>query len=347
MSTQAPKQELVPAAIDTRAAGALAVSGEAGGLAFKSMEEVMNVAKLMAVSGEAVPKHCRNRPGVCLGIVIQAVEWRLSPYAVANKSYVVNDRLGWESQLVHAVLEQRAPITSRLRHSYSGEGAKRKCKIWATAKGEDEPLVYESPEIGMIKVKNSPLWQSNPDLQLYYSASRDFARMYFPDVLLGVYADDELDAFVGDVDAKVGSLSGPPSASRAEHLRRQIEAEKAAPQFTGDPAVDVPPLTDEDTRIDAATVPLEATAEESAAKGPKPPIIPKHLADYGVAIFDAKTEADVLAAFESHINSNGQLSEEDHTTGCELRDWKLHKLKSADPTKGKKELFEKGSDQYE
>ena len=54
----------------------------------------MTFAKLMALSHVAIPKHLRGNPGACLAVTIQAIEWRLSPYAVANKSYSVNDRLG-------------------------------------------------------------------------------------------------------------------------------------------------------------------------------------------------------------------------------------------------------------
>jgi len=145
------------------------------------------------VSGQAIPPHLRGQPGFCLAICIQAMEWRFSPFAVANKSYVVNDRIGYESQLIHAVIEERAPIIGRLRHSFSGKDLTRRCKVWAYVDGEESPLEYESPEIQQIKVKNSPLWTSKPDLQLYYNASRDWARVYFPEVILGVYTEDEIE----------------------------------------------------------------------------------------------------------------------------------------------------------
>lgn len=186
------KSELIESKIDKATTQGMSINRSSGGMAFDNMGQAMEFAKLMAVSGQAIPPHCRNAPGVCLGIVIQAIEWRMSPYSVANKSYVVNDRLSYESQLIHAVIEQRSPIAARLRHEFSGSGDSRKCKVWATARGESEPLVYESPEFKLIQPKNSPLWKTKPDLQLYYNASRDWARMFFPDVILGVYADDEM-----------------------------------------------------------------------------------------------------------------------------------------------------------
>ena len=191
---QAPtsRTELIEKSIDKAVAKSLTIAG--GTVACKDMGDVMEFAKLMAVSGQAIPQHLRGQPGFCLAICIQAMEWRFSPFAVANKSYVVNDRVSYESQLIHAVIEERAPIVGRLRHSFSGAGEKRRCKVWAHVKGEETPLEYESPEIGQIKVKNSPLWLSKPDLQLYYNASRDWARVYFPEVIMGVYSEDEVEA---------------------------------------------------------------------------------------------------------------------------------------------------------
>lgn len=198
--------------IDRVAASALEVSDALGGLRFQNMVEVMEFAKCMAVADTAVPKHLRGNPGMCLAVTIQALEWRFSPFAVANKSYVVNDRIGYESQLVHAVIEQRAPIRGRLQHKYEGEGDERKCTVWATLRETGETLEYTSPAFGKIQPKNSPLWKTKPDLQLYYNTSRDFCRAYFPDVLLGVYSQDELRDHVGPDNAK--DVTKPDVASR-------------------------------------------------------------------------------------------------------------------------------------
>lgn len=343
---QAPKQELViDRQIDKSQTQTLAINSEVGGIAFQNMGEVTEFAKLMAASQGAVPAHCRNQPGVCLGILIQAVEWRMSPYAVANKSYVVNDRLSYESQLIHAVIEQRAPITARLRHSFSGQANSRRCKVWATAKGETEPLEYESPEFGTIQPKNSPLWKTKPDLQLFYNTSRDWARMYFPDVILGVYADDELAGFAATADVKVAAQLPPPK-SRAEFIRQQIETEEQAKAAAAEePAAATTDETPDETPI-RNTVPVEqAAAEPAPSDRPKPPTIPQHMSDFAAAIFKAEDDEAVKAAFDNHVRGNSTLSDDDYRTGEMLRDWKLGiisaeaKPASGDPTKGKSELF--------
>lgn len=249
----ASRAELIESKIDKKAAAALAVSQEAGGMVFKDMGELLEFSKLMSLSLQAVPPHCRNQPGVCLGICIQAVEWRMSPFAVANKTYLVNDRIGYESQLVHAVIEQRAPITQRLKHEYIGEGGKRRCKVWATPKGEEEPKVYISPEFDRIQPKNSPLWKTKPDLQLFYNASRDWARMHFPDVIMGVYTEDELrDAMPGTQSSErprgiaglKQQLVGGPEDNPADE--QDQEPSESDGETAAEPADNPSMLTDEE-----------------------------------------------------------------------------------------------------
>lgn len=336
------KTQHVLETIDRARAGALNISADQGGMTFQNMSEVMEFAKLLAVSGHAVPPHCRGNAGLCLGIVVQAIEWRMSPIAVASKSYVVNDRLSYESQLIHAVIEQRAPIKARLRHKYIGEGAKRQCMVWATHRDEDEPLEYTSSEIGNITPKNSPLWKTKPDLQLFYNASRDWARMYFPDVIMGVYAADE----IVDVTASgplPPSIDHRPASSRVEHLRQQLEA--ASP----------PEKSVEDELLPDATQVVEQ-AQQAPEKEPEkepepaketkpaktesihPPALPDYLNEYAKAIHGCQTADEVAHVFEQHVNSNGQLSPEAFEAGEAFRDWKLGQLGTGKKAGGK--LFE-------
>jgi RecT family protein/RNA polymerase alpha subunit len=178
-------------ALNQRRVDSVKISATAGGISFATALEVIEVAKLMAMSGAAVPKDFRGNAGMCLAVTMQAVEWRMSPFQVASKSYVVNDRLAFESQLIHAVIEARAPLSERLDCEYSGEGPTRRCRVighFLDGSRRD----YETPEFKDIKVKNSPLWTADPDQQLWYYGSRAWSRKWCPDVIMGVYSRDEL-----------------------------------------------------------------------------------------------------------------------------------------------------------
>jgi|GEM_PF-1605805 len=205
--------------IDKSLAGSIQLNTD-GGLLVKDIGQAMEVAKLMSISGTAVPLHIRNNPGTCLAVAIQAWEWSMNPFAVANKSYVVNDRLAYESALYNAVATRRAPIVGRLRIAYSGEGETRRCTVSATITEEEGggEVDYQSPLFKTINPKNSPLWKNDPDQQLFYFSVRAFVRRHFPDVMMGVFTVDE--------------LQDSPEMSRPKPERAEIEVDKVLGRAT-------------------------------------------------------------------------------------------------------------------
>jgi hypothetical protein len=167
-----------------------------GTLAPLNLAQHLEVAQTMAKAGFGVPQHLRGSPGACLAVLEYAYGWGFMAYALANKSYVVSDRLCFESQLIHAVVEMHAPLhEDSLNFEFSGSGDSRKCKVWAKCmiRGAVKTLTWESPEISKINPKNSPLWKTKPDLQLYYNTSRDWARVFFPHILMGAYSKEEME----------------------------------------------------------------------------------------------------------------------------------------------------------
>lgn len=186
-------QQRIEGSMDKERMALTEVSSSVGGLAFKDMGQVMEFAKLMAVSKQAVPKHMRGQPGACMAVSLQALNWRMDPFAVANKSYMVNDRIAYEAQLIQAVIEQRAPIKGRIKGRYKGEGAERQVVLTVVSEEDGQEIEYTSPQIGQITTKNSPLWKADPDQQLWYYAARAMCRRHFPDVLLGVYEKEEIE----------------------------------------------------------------------------------------------------------------------------------------------------------
>lgn len=151
--------------------------------------EVVDFAKDMCRAETAIPKHLRGNPGACMAVALQAFEWNLSPFAVANKSYSVNDRIAYEAQLIAAVVNTRSGIQGRLKYKYEGEGAKLRCTVTGILDGEE--CSYRSPLFADITPKNSPLWKSDPEQQLGYYSARAWARRHVPEVILGVYDREE------------------------------------------------------------------------------------------------------------------------------------------------------------
>lgn len=166
------------------------------------MDRFERIASVMASSKFAVPKHLQGNTGDCLAIIMQSAQWQMDPFAVAQKTHQINGVLGYEAQLVNAVITNRAPITGRLNFEWYGDWAKingkedkswdKGIKVWAILKGETSPREIDISMGQVGSVRNSPLWVSDPRQQLAYLAIKRWSRLYTPDVILGVYTPDEI-----------------------------------------------------------------------------------------------------------------------------------------------------------
>ena len=169
-----------------------------------TLADQITYAQMMAKASEAVPQHLRQNPGACLAVIDIALRTGLSPYMVANKTYVQSGRLAFESQLVVAMIEKSGELQGRLRHRYEGEihDGTRRCIVWGTLKGESTPHEHiggmlrdlhpgHKEKDGKKFVLGSQLWDRKPDVQLFYDTARDWGRMNCPQAMMGVYAPEE------------------------------------------------------------------------------------------------------------------------------------------------------------
>ncbi len=160
------------------------------------LEKMQSLANLMATSKVTVPVHFRGQPGDCLAVVMQAMQWQMNPYAVAQKTFLVNGILGYEAQLVNAVIQNSGAIKGRFHYEYKGEGANVSCRVGAIINGEGEITWGSWLSASSVQTKNSPLWKTNPQQQLGYLQVKNWGRAFCPGAILGVYTPDELEPII-------------------------------------------------------------------------------------------------------------------------------------------------------
>jgi hypothetical protein len=225
---------------DTSSA-ALILSGDA-------MDRAIKFADIMATGRSTVPKHLQGNRGDCLAVTIQAMQWGMMPFAVAQKTHVVSGTLGYEAQLVNAVITARAPVTGRINYEWFGDwdriagrfkevparnnpDEKRivrdwtitdeeglGVRVWATFKGENEPRELRLL-LAQAGTRNSPLWGQDPKQQLAYLAVKRWSRLYCPDVILGVYTPDEIEEQAPKNMGKAEVIAPEPSEALLKSAR--------------------------------------------------------------------------------------------------------------------------------
>lgn len=211
-----------------------------------SFGKVMAFADMMAKGQATVPRHLQGNPADCAAVTMQAMQWQMNPFAVAQKTHVTQGgTLGYEAQLINAVVISRAPIESRPEFTFLGDWTKilgrvveREGKLggkyyaagWTPAeekglgvicscllKGEAVPREI-TVMMSQAYPRFSTQWATDPQQQITYLAIRKWARRYAPDVILGVYTDDEL----APADGPQMRDMGPAEPATGEEKRKEL-----------------------------------------------------------------------------------------------------------------------------
>jgi hypothetical protein len=217
-----------------------------------SMERLERIAEIMASGKSTVPQHLRGSKGDCFALTMQSMQWGMNPFAVAQKTHLINGTLGYEAQLVSAVINNSGAVKDRFNFEWFGtwekivgkfkevtsqkkvddNGRPKKyivpdweqkdehglgVKVWATLKGEHKPREL-TLLLTQARTRNSTLWTEDPKQQLAYLAQKRWARLYAPDVILGVYSPDELEVTPVEnvIDPTTGEITPPKPEGRPE-----------------------------------------------------------------------------------------------------------------------------------
>jgi hypothetical protein len=193
------------------------------------MAQMQGLANMMASGKSTVPKHLQQSPGDCFAIIMQAAQWRMNPFAVAQKTHIVNGVLGYEAQLVNAVISSSNAISGRFHYEYKGDWSSDKdpesfVRVGALIKGEDEFTWGEWLSPATVAPKNSTLWKSAPKQQAAYLVLKYWARIYCPSVILGVYTPEEVE-YKKQNEKEINPKS--TTSSRAESIKAKARAKAA------------------------------------------------------------------------------------------------------------------------
>ncbi|KVO05595.1 hypothetical protein WJ69_23125 [Burkholderia ubonensis] len=229
-------------------------------LDLNTINAISMIAETMASGKVAIPQHLRGSKADCFAVAMQAFQWRMNPFAVAQKTHISQSgQLGYEAQLVNAVVCNLAPIKARPDFEFIGDWNKILGKVEerksdkggkyyvatytkadeeglgvivrATLRGESEPREV-TVMMSQAYPRFSTQWATDPQQQITFLAIRKWARRITPDVLLGVYTPDELatEAQREPVDMgraeEVRAATGAPQ-SKSSSLRDKLA--KTAP----------------------------------------------------------------------------------------------------------------------
>jgi len=258
-----------------------------GGTAFSSLANFKDAQRMAIMLSESdlVPKQFKGNVANCVIALEMANRIGASPLAVMQNLYVVHGKPAWSSQFLIAcvnaskrfspiryVLSAPSENPREITYSYTVyEGQNKKtmtgkamvrdqsCYCWATdITGERLTSPTITIEMAVQEgwyTKDGSKWKTMQELMLRYRSATLFARLYAPELTMGIHTEDE----VIDISPIVTEKNITP-VDAAERLARKPKAAAT---------VEAPP---EPTPVPATENPVDPeTTEEKPPKPPKPP----------------------------------------------------------------------------
>ena len=161
-----------------------------------AFEQAQRMAKLLT-SSSIVPQSYRDNIADSVIALEMANRIGANPLAVMQNLYIVHGRPAWSSQFLISCINASGKF-SPLRYAMTGKRGEDSfgCIAWAVDKSGER---LEGPEvtIGTAKAegwfqKNGSKWKTMPELMLRYRAATLFARLFAPELTMGIQTDDEV-----------------------------------------------------------------------------------------------------------------------------------------------------------
>ena len=203
-----------------------------------AFELVQRQAKMLA-SSTLVPKEFQNNMANCaIGLNI-AKRLGADPFMVLQNIDVIHGRPSFRATFLIAMVNASGRF-SPIKFKLEGDGQERTCYAYATDKASGETV--EGPVVSMAmakaegwSTKSGSKWLTMPELMLRYRSAAFFARLYAPDITLGMQTAEEVEdappernvtpAQVPEVKGLFPSLPEASTASPVAVLAAKLESE--------------------------------------------------------------------------------------------------------------------------
>lgn len=189
---------------------------------------------------QLVPQQFQNNPENCFVAIQAAVRMGVDPFMFLQNCYVIHGKPSIEAKLAIALLNASGKIKGTIKYALDGTGMQRKSTAMVIDAGTGELVEFsvsmaDAKAEGWIDKKDSK-WKTIPDLMLRYRSAAWLIKTHYPEVLMGMHTQDELEDMC-TVDAL------PPRDNRRVAPVERLESTGAkSHQTSGDfRKLDIPP----------------------------------------------------------------------------------------------------------
>lgn len=177
------------------------------------VHEVMTLDKLMEMStmlskSTIVPINYQNRPENCLIALDMANRMGVSPMVVMQNLYVIQGKPSFSGSAIASMIRSSFQFKD-VELNYVGTPGKDDWGAYVTATrvSNGKRLKGGTVTLGIAKKegwyqKNGSKWQTMPEIMLGYRAYAWFARVYAPELIMGLQSVEEVNDVYGGQRSK-------------------------------------------------------------------------------------------------------------------------------------------------
>lgn len=167
-----------------------------------SSSDTFNLAYQMAKGlsqSTLVPQQFQNNPANCLIALEQSNRLNISPMAVMQNLYIVQNKPSFSSSFIIGLINASGKYDMELQFDEEEkDGKPYACTCWTEKDGRKVTgikITMDMAEKEGWSKKNGSKWVTIPQVMLRYRAASFFARMNCPELSIGLYSKEELDDF--------------------------------------------------------------------------------------------------------------------------------------------------------
>ena len=190
------------------------------------LKTAYSAAKYLA-SSDLVPEATyRNKPENCLIAVDIANRTGISPLMVMQNLFIVKGKHSWSGSFCADAVNASGRFTPLEFITSADNGGS--CYAQAVRIRDGKMLKGASVSMQMAHdegwiAKNGSKWRTMPELMLQYRAAAFFARVYAPDILLGIQTAEEIHDVSGAEESHTTTVRFEMSAARTDEEQKKEE----------------------------------------------------------------------------------------------------------------------------
>ena len=209
--------------------------------AVTTLDDIARKAKAISTS-DIIPQEYRGKVGNCLIAMEMAERMGCAPLQIMQSMHIIHGRPTFSAQWLIATVNASGRFSPlRWRWLEDGKGKRVGAVAYATDKATNELLEGPAVTLEMARAegwstKSGSKWQTMPEVMMMYRSAAFWARLYCPEVAMGLHTSDEAE--------DIARCEQPvPVRSFGDALAALPEAPAAPMPETSGPA----PIVDDET----------------------------------------------------------------------------------------------------